>query len=520
MNEEILKRKKGESDFEYKVRLCTLKLDRAIKVSWEELVDITKSNCSPDHLRKLSYAYKEFYENMNKKVEFIEEDRIKQKDDNKELIKNEKKELDLIKKEKEKFEKELQRLEAKEERTMKVVENGEYYTIYSSDRQLKVSKESVKRIKEMYCGQSIGISQVCRKLNIPRRDFMLIKYAFNIVHDDVPFLDSELEESNIDNLVEKTLEQKKNEYFIKLQEKEISEMKKELNIYRSKDYLYNKAIDGIGEIEIYPNNYNVEIKPYKYKRVGLLDLADLHIGIKCDNYFNKYDVAEAYSRAEELTKDVILTSAELGITELHVSNLGDIVCGIIHDSLIKECEILINDQVKVATEIIGKMLIEFSQVFDKVVYSDLVGNHGRIFKNKDASTEKENFESFVSWGLELMIKNKPEYGNIVFEKNIIDDGVIIKEIEGVKIYETHGHLDRFNRMADNLGMMFGKSDEVHTAHYHHNKMEEFQGCEVFMSRSFAGTDTYAKNGRMTSTAGQRLYVYSNGKREYIKDIEF
>lgn len=518
--EDLLKRKINESDFEYKVRLCTLKLDKEIKVSWDELVDILGVNCSPDHLRKLSYAYKEYSDHVGNNVEFAKEETVNEIKNGEKLIKDEKKELEKIIKEKEKYEKELQKLEAKEERTMKVVEVGEYYTIYSSDRQLKVKKETVKRIKEMYCGQGIGVAQVCRTLNIPRRDFMLIKYAFNIVHDDVPFLDSELEEGNIDNLVNKTLEQKKNEYFIKLQEKEITEMKKELKIYRDKDYLYNKAMDKINKIEIYPSNYNVEIKPYKNKRVALLDLADLHIGIKCSNYFNTYDIAEAHSRAEYLAKEVIETSAELGVTEIHVSNLGDVVCGIIHDSLIKESEVLIDDQVKVATEIIGKMLIEFSQVFDKVVYSDLVGNHGRVFANKTASTEKENFERFVSWGLELMLKNRPEYNNIIFEKNIIDDGVIIKEIEGVKIYETHGHLDKFNKMASDLGMMFGKSDEVHTAHYHHNKMEEFHCCEVFMSRSFAGTDTYSKDNRKTSTPGQRLYIYSNGKREYIKDIEF
>ncbi|MBM7835749.1 hypothetical protein [Clostridium sardiniense] len=518
--EDLLKRRVNESDFEYKVRLCTLKLDKEIRVSWEELVNILGVNCSPDHLRKLSYAYKEFSNHVGKNVRFAKDEIVNEVKNSEKLIRDEKKELENIIKEKEKYEKELQKLEAKEEKTMKVVETGEYYTIYSSDRQLKVKKDTVKRIKEIYCGQGIGVSQVCRTLNIPRRDFMLIKYAFNIVHDDVPFLDSELEEGNIDNLVNKTLEQKKNEYFIKLQEKEISEMKKELNIYRDKDYLYNKAMEKINKIEIYPSNYNIEIKPYKNKRVALLDLADLHIGIKCDNYFNTYDVAEAYSRAEELTKEVIETAAELGITEIHVSNLGDIISGIIHDSIIKESEILIDDQVAVAVEIIGKMLIEFSQVFDKVIYSDLVGNHGRVYKNKDASTEKENFERFVSLGLGWMFKDRSEYSNVFFEKNLLDNGVIMKEIEGVKIYETHGHLDKFNKMASDLGMMFGRSDEIHTAHYHHNKMEEFHCCEVFMSRSFAGTDTYSKDIRKTSTPGQRLYIYSNGQREYIKDIEF
>lgn len=73
-NNPILTRKDGESDFDYKVRLCISKLDKEIDLDWSELIDLLKLNCSADHLRKLSYAYKEMTENLySKQLESVED---------------------------------------------------------------------------------------------------------------------------------------------------------------------------------------------------------------------------------------------------------------------------------------------------------------------------------------------------------------------------------------------------------------------------------------------------------------
>ncbi|MED1863245.1 hypothetical protein P4V41_07235 [Fictibacillus nanhaiensis] len=77
MTDSILKRKDGESEFDHKVRLCLSKLNKEIDLDWSEIIDYLKLNCSPDHLRKLSYAYKEMTENLhNKQVENIEDEEI------------------------------------------------------------------------------------------------------------------------------------------------------------------------------------------------------------------------------------------------------------------------------------------------------------------------------------------------------------------------------------------------------------------------------------------------------------
>lgn len=64
LNEYNFNRQEGESDFRYKVRLCVAKLNREHDLDWSEIVEMLGLNCSNDHLRKLSYGYKEMWEEM------------------------------------------------------------------------------------------------------------------------------------------------------------------------------------------------------------------------------------------------------------------------------------------------------------------------------------------------------------------------------------------------------------------------------------------------------------------------
>lgn len=55
-------KQKNEKDFEYKVRLCIAKLNKEIDLDWFEMVNLLHLDCSADHLRKLSYGYKEYHD--------------------------------------------------------------------------------------------------------------------------------------------------------------------------------------------------------------------------------------------------------------------------------------------------------------------------------------------------------------------------------------------------------------------------------------------------------------------------
>ncbi|MCA1025686.1 hypothetical protein LCM23_06250 [Cytobacillus kochii] len=69
---ENIERQQGESRFRHMVRLCVDKLNKENDLDWSEIVEMFELNCSSDHLRKKSYAYKEFIE--NEEVEKLNEE--------------------------------------------------------------------------------------------------------------------------------------------------------------------------------------------------------------------------------------------------------------------------------------------------------------------------------------------------------------------------------------------------------------------------------------------------------------
>lgn len=60
-----LEREENESIFEHKLRLCLGKLNKDIDLDWCELVEILNETCSADHLRKMSYGYRQYNDYIN-----------------------------------------------------------------------------------------------------------------------------------------------------------------------------------------------------------------------------------------------------------------------------------------------------------------------------------------------------------------------------------------------------------------------------------------------------------------------
>lgn len=165
--------------------------------------------------------------------------------------------------------------EGKEEKGPSISDQGEYYIVRTELRRVEITKADLYLLKQLYCEQKMTINAVCRELDIPRRDFFLIKTAFGITKDDVPYLDEDLE-GDIDQLVEESLERKKHQYFVKLQQKEVEHAFKELEQYRKQDYQLQK----IHEL-VLKHEWNIpRVSPIKRVRSGLMlevPIVDLHL---------------------------------------------------------------------------------------------------------------------------------------------------------------------------------------------------------------------------------------------------
>jgi len=178
--------------------------------------------------------------------------------------------------------------EGQESRKPDVDDLGDYYLITSGSRSFKISKEKYKNIRRDYCDEIgndyLNISNICIEHNISRKDFELLKSAFNFVHRDVRYIDEEVEKMSVDEMVDLTLEEKKNLYVKKLQQKEIKNLRKEVSKYRKKDYFLDGIRDRVSEdLERFSKDYappklNISGSlSTKEKRMLEAAIVDLHL---------------------------------------------------------------------------------------------------------------------------------------------------------------------------------------------------------------------------------------------------
>lgn len=209
-------------------------------------------------------------------------------------------------------------LDGEEERGPEITDYGDYYLITSGKRTAKITKGKLRQLKQLYCGQKLTINAVCRELNIPRPDFNLIKTAFNITKDDIPFLDEDLE-GDIDELVEQSLEQKKKLFFVKLQEKEIQKALKELEQYRKQDYFLEKIHRLVTEHEWKYERPEVPLRPVATSGLMLeVPIVDLHIAklAWAPETGHNYDTKIAKKRFMNVIDDVVKRSAGMDFEQV------------------------------------------------------------------------------------------------------------------------------------------------------------------------------------------------------------
>ena len=404
-----------------------------------------------------------------------------------------------------------------EERTPKIIDEGDCYAVTSGKRTIRISKDKLRQLKDLYCGDNaLTINQICRRLDIPRRDFHLVKTAFSITHDDVPYIDEDLENEDLDSLVAETLEKRKEKYFIKLQQEEINQLKREVAKYRKQDYFYNKVISEIA-VPIQPLTFNIRTNILSQCE-GQLNLADWHTGLKVTNYWNEYDLRIQRQRLQELVEKTITYIHRHKVKKVHIMNLGDLLHGIIHVSTRIVAEVDVIQQFRIAWQLLAEILKTIAREVEQVYFYSTYGNHSRVSENKKEALDRENFELLMP---DILKEHLQNISNVLFMPNKYDDQILVANPCGHTVFGVHGDRDKPEKVAGNLTMMLGmKPTKVFTAHSHHKEQLEVHMIDVIMSRSLCGVDDFAKDIRATSKAGQSFYVYTPDNLECTYDITF
>lgn len=247
---------------------------------------------------------------------------------------------------------------------------------------------------------------------------------------------------------------------------------------------------------------------------ALLLLSDWHYGIVCNNFWNKYDPDVAEQRLSTLLSKVIYFCEKNDVRKITVLNLGDLICGRIHLALRLESRFDVITQVLKVSEILSEFLFNLSQKLHvDVDYYDCIDNHSRIEPNKTDAIDLETLARVIPPYIKERLENlsyKNGATNVINVcDNIYGEDIITFNLNGYSVAAVHGDKDAPTQVIDGISMMTRQPyDLICSAHMHHHSEDEKNYTELISNGSLMGTDSYAKDKRLTSKPSQTLVIAS------------
>ena len=291
------------------------------------------------------------------------------------------------------------------------------------------------------------------------------------------------------------------------------DIREEVRIENLKDEI-KFAAEKFGKLEpiVWPEVKETPVE----KTEAVLLVSDLHIGVDCDNYYNKYNKDIAKERLAKLQQNVIKYCSINNVSVLNILNLGDLINGIIHTNARIEAQMDVAEQIMYAGELIANFLYGLSKEIPNITYRSVFDNHSRAIANKNEHIEKEQFSRVIDWFIAERLKDTP----IEFIANDIDGGIgRMKLASGKTLMFCHGHNDGRNNSYQNfIGLTQEWVDYICMAHYHNPASKDFQGCKVFINGSIVGTESYAFGRRLFTKPSQKLIIFNEGNNN-ISDID-
>lgn len=271
------------------------------------------------------------------------------------------------------------------------------------------------------------------------------------------------------------------------------------------DSLKEAIRDCTDQLNALPYHHYINKIKTDEKKEAILLLSDLHIGVQCENFYNKYNSDVAAVRLKKLAKDTIKYCRENKVDVLNVLNLGDLIHGLIHVSAQIQQEMETVSQVMVAGELVSRFLNELQDAAPIINYRSCSDNHSRTVADKSQHVEFDNLGRLVDWFLKERLANT--------KINFVDDNLdyslgSFKLRNGKKCVFAHGHLDSINQSFEHfVGATKEFVDYGFLGHYHCSKMKGFQAFKIFVNGSICGVEDYALSRRLFSDPCQTLLIF-------------
>lgn len=249
----------------------------------------------------------------------------------------------------------------------------------------------------------------------------------------------------------------------------------------------------------------------------VIALSDFHYGLEINEFNNKYDGEVFDARLEYLLSraiDIIIENEN--IRDIIVLGLGDFIAGLIHNVIRVQSRENVIEQVIGVSDALIQFIYKLS-TYLPVKYYDCVGNHSRLYADKDNCLSKESFDILIH---ELLVKRFASDEDVSIMNYTINEKIGEFEAFGKKYAFCHG--DGFNvpTIAKDLSAMTKNFYEaIFIGHIHHVFIEEQNGTMVIANGSFAGNDEYSNKIRKTSVPSQNMFIISENGIEAIKTVK-
>lgn len=247
------------------------------------------------------------------------------------------------------------------------------------------------------------------------------------------------------------------------------------------------------------------------EKEGILIISDWHYGIEVENFLNVYNTNVARQRVSNLQYEVFKIVEKERLDKIHVVDLSDLIAGRIHLQIRLQSRIDVITQIMEVSEILAEFLSNLSQMV-RVDYHSCLDNHSRVEPSKTDSLDLESLQRITPWYLKTRLKN---YTDIEILDNTYGEDIISFTCMGHSVAGVHGDKDKPERVVEGLTLMTkNRFDLILTAHRHHPYMEEKNETLVVSNGSLMGTDSYARDLRLSSRPSQTMIIVS---RENVCD---
>lgn len=266
-----------------------------------------------------------------------------------------------------------------------------------------------------------------------------------------------------------------------------------------------------------PPRETISIKDKDPSRALYAMLSDIHYGIRFKGRAGDYDPVIARTRVLTYAKRIIDIGKAQNIGTLYVSLMGDMISGIIHNSIRLENRENLVQQITGVGEIIGEFLRVLAKNFAKVYVNSVPGNHSRVDKSFDESTRGERLDSVVTYCAKCKLEH---FNNVTFCQNEYDPTIGVFNIFGKTYVSVHGDLDTDLKASVNRiqSIMEDRIDYLLAAHMHVPDFR-FEHVGFIRNGSVCGSgDDYTAKKRLFSPPYQVCLTVSPDGIESIHPV--